>query len=159
MIAWRITKRRYGSAEIVLSGRGAREHGGRWNEAGLSLVYASENASLALLETLVQVSAERLPKSLTIVRITVPDSLEVRTLAAEDLPPAWKAIGNSRCAEIGSQWIRSGATPVLRVPSAVNPLENNVLLNPAHAAIGRCRVGKPIPLEFDSRLLSFVRGA
>jgi len=158
VIAWRITKRRYSSPEIVLSGSGAREQGGRWNETGLSLVYASENASLALLETLVQASLQRLPKSLAIVRITLPDSLSVRTIAAADLPASWKTIGDNRCTAIGSEWIRSGATAVLRVPSAVNPLENNLLLNPAHAAIAKCRVGKPIPLEFDARLLSFVRG-
>ncbi len=158
MIAWRITKRRYSSREVVLSGSGAEELGGRWNEAGLPLIYASENASLALLETLVQASQQRLPKSLVIVQITVPNALAVKTLALEDLPAAWKSIGNPRCLAIGSEWIRSRATPVLRVPSAVNPLETNLLLNPTHPAIAKCKVGKAIPLEFDPRLLSFVRG-
>lgn len=158
MIAWRITKRRYSSRDAVLGGGGAEEFGGRWNQAGLPLVYASENASLALLETLVQASMQRLPKSLVIVQIMVPDSLEVRTIGGEDLPASWKAIGSARCVAIGSEWIRSRATPVLRVPSAVNPLEMNVLLNPAHRALAKCRVGKPIPLEFDARLLSFLHG-
>lgn len=157
MIAWRITKRRYSSREVVLSGSGAEELGGRWNEAGLPLVYASENASLALLETLVQASLQRLPKSLVIVQITIPESLAVKSVGGDELPVAWKSIGNAQCVAIGSEWIRSRATPVLRVPSAVNPLETNVLLNPAHAAIAKCRIGKPVPLEFDARLLSFVR--
>ncbi len=157
MIAWRITKRRYSSREVVLSGRGAEELGGRWNEAGLPLVYASENASLGILETLVQASLQRLPKSLVIVQITIPDGLAVKKVGAADLSAAWKTIGNPQCAAIGSEWIRSRATPVLRVPSAVNPLETNLLLNPAHPAIAKCKVGKVIPLEFDARLLSFVR--
>jgi RES domain-containing protein len=159
VIAWRITKRRYSSRDAVLGGIGAEELGGRWNEAGLPLVYASENASLALLETLVQASMQRLPKSLVIVQITIPQELAVRVIAAADLPSSWKAIGNARCVAIGSEWIRSRATPVLRAPSAVNPLEMNVLLNPAHPALAKCRIGRPIPLEFDTRLLSFLHGS
>ncbi len=158
MIAWRITKRRYSSRDVVLSGSGAEEQGGRWNEAGLPLIYASENASLALLETLVQASQQRLPKSLVIVQIAIPNALAVKEISGEDLPASWKAIGSAQCVAIGSAWIGSRETAVLRVPSAVNPLEANVLLNPAHPAIGKCRVGKAIPLEFDARLLSFVRG-
>lgn len=157
MIAWRITKRRYSSRDAVLSGSGAQEVGGRWNEAGLPLVYASENASLALLETLVQASPQRLPSSLVIVQIIIPDALSVRTIRVTDLPAAWKTIGSPQCVALGSAWIRSQATAVLRIPSAVNPLETNVLLNPAHPAVAKCKVGKPIPLEFDARLLSFVR--
>ncbi len=141
----------------MLSGSGAEEIGGRWNEAGLTLVYASENASLALLETLVQASQQRLPKSLVIVQITIPEALTVKAISIGDLPASWKAIGNARCVEIGSKWIRSRETPVLRVPSAVNPLETNLLLNPGHPATAKCRVGKPISLEFDARLLSFLR--
>ncbi len=159
MIAWRITKRRYSSRTIVLSGSGAEEQGGRWNETGLSVVYASENASLALLETLVQASEQRLPKSLVMVQITIPESLEMRTIEAEDLSASWKEIGNAQCAAIGSEWVRSRATAVMRVPSAVNPLETNILLNPAHPRIAKCRVGKSIALDFDARLLSFVRGS
>lgn len=157
MIAWRITKRRYGSREIVLGGRGAEEQGGRWNEPGLPLVYASENASLALLETLVQTSIQTLPKSLVIVRIDVPESLSLKTVELDGMPPSWKTVGNERCIAIGSEWIRSKATAVLTVPSAVNPLEHNILLNPAHPGIAKCRVGKPIPIDFDVRLLSFIR--
>jgi RES domain-containing protein len=156
VIAWRITKRQYSSRDVVLSGSGAEEQGGRWNEAGFALVYASENASLALLETLVQASQQRLPKSLVIVQITIPNSLAVKTISGENLPASWKAIGSVACVAIGAAWIRSRETPVLRVPSAVNPLETNVLLNPAHPAIGKCRIGRAIPLEFDARLLSFV---
>ncbi len=157
MIAWRITKRKYSSRDVVLSGSGAEEQGGRWNEAGLPLIYASENASLALLETLVQASLQRLPKSLVIVSITMPESALTKVIRIEDLPMQWKAIGNPQCVAIGSEWIRSKATPALRVPSAVNPLEANILLNPAHPLIVKCRVGKPIALEFDPRLFSFIR--
>jgi RES domain-containing protein len=158
VIAWRITKRRYSSRDAVLRGGGAEEIGGRWNAPGLPLVYASENASLALLETLVQASLQRLPKSLVIVQIAVPESLSVRTIRDAELPAEWKAIGNARCVAIGSEWIRTKQTAMLRVPSAVNPLESNILLNPAHPETAKCRVGKAIPLEFDPRLLSFVRG-
>ena len=99
---------------------------------------------------------QRLPKSLVIVQITIPESLEAKTIGGDDLPGGWKEAGNAQCVAIGSDWIRSRETPVLRVPSAVNPLETNVLLNPGHTAVAKCRVGKAIPLEFDPRLLSFL---
>src|SRR5581483_7023759 len=98
------------------------------------------------------------PKSLVIVPITIPDSLAVKVLSISELSATWKAIGNAQCVALGSAWIRSKATAVLRVPSAVNPLEANVLLNPLHPAIAKCRAGRAIPLEFDARLLSFIKG-
>jgi len=154
VIAWRITKRKYSSRDAVLSGSGAEEQGGRWNETGLPLIYASENASLALLETLVQASLLLLPKSLVIVSITMPESMPVKAIRVEDLPRGWRSIGNPQCIAIGSAWIRAKTTAALRVPSAVNSLDANILLNPSHPLIAKCRVGKPIPLEFDPRLPS-----
>ncbi|HEV2261935.1 MAG TPA: RES domain-containing protein [Candidatus Rubrimentiphilum sp.] len=158
MIAWRITKRKYATRRAVLSGSGARETGGRWNEPGLPLIYASENASLALLETLVQTSVQRLPKNLVIVQITIPENAESEAISVDALPADWKSIGNPKCVALGSAWQQAKRTLFLRVPSAVNPLESNLLLNPLHAGIRGCRVAKAIRLHFDPRLLSLLGG-
>lgn len=158
MIVWRITKKKYATRQAVLSGSGARETGGRWSDPGLPLIYASENASLALLETLVQTSVQRLPKNLVIVQITIPENAKSETINVADLPADWKSIGNPKCVTLGSAWQRAKRTLFLRVPSAVNPLESNILLNPSHAGIRDCRVGKPIPLHFDPRLLTLLGG-
>ena len=154
MISWRITKRRYSSRSQILGGEGART-GGRWNRPGLSVVYSSENSSLALLENLVRTTASRLPKSLVAVRISIPDDVPLTDLAAGDLPANWRDIENPGCIALGSKWLESRKALVLRVPSAVNSLERNLLLNPMHAAIESCEVGKPVPLVFDPRAVAF----
>ena len=51
--AWRIVKERH--AASALDGEGARLHGGRWNSAGVRVVYTSFAKSLAALEILVHV--------------------------------------------------------------------------------------------------------
>jgi RES domain-containing protein len=43
-------------------------------------------------------------------------------------------------------------SPVLRVPSAVVPLEHNYLLNPRHPQFGSIRRGEPMPFPIDLRL-------
>jgi RES domain-containing protein len=154
VIAWRITKHRYSSRKIVLAGEGAKENGGRWNEPGLPLVYASESSSLALLETLVHMALRRLPKSLVAVRIRIPDDASCETIERKSLPPKWRKPDDPACAAIGSEWIRSKRTLVLRAPSATNPFESNILLNPQHPEIVRCDVEEVETVEFDVRLIA-----
>ncbi|MBC5809951.1 MAG: RES family NAD+ phosphorylase [Candidatus Eremiobacteraeota bacterium] len=156
MIAWRIAKRPYSSPEAVLSGEGAWRLGGRWNARGLPLVYAATNSSLALLETLVNVSAHNLAESLVIVPIDVPDDAPSGSIDASRLPELWQERDRSACSKIGSKWIVDKSELVLRVPSATNPLDQNILINPLHEQISRCTVGAPLPVRFDPRLLQLV---
>jgi RES domain-containing protein len=117
-------------------------------------VYTSESASLAILETLVHASLQRLPKSLVLIRINVPDDAGVKTIAVADLPSDWRQAENPECVRLGSEWIRSKTNLVLRVPSATNPLDRNVLLNPLHADITRCEVSASAAEAFDPRLIA-----
>lgn len=156
MNSWRLTKLRYSSRRQVLEGEGARV-GGRWNRPGLPLVYASENSSLAILEALVHVTERDLPKSLVAVRIAIPANVHVTRIAAENLPATWHDVDSAECIAIGSKWIESRVGLVLRVPSAANSLEENVLLNPLHPDIEDCRVDDPVPIVFDPRVVGFVR--
>ena len=126
----------------------------RWNEPGLPIVYASETSSLALLETLVHTSVHFLPKSLVLVRIVIPDDASVREIRTTALHDGWRESGFPQCAAVGTQWLRAGESLVLRVPSATNPFEANILLNPRHAEMKRCKLGTASPLVFDPRLLS-----
>jgi RES domain-containing protein len=53
---------------------------------------------------------------------------------------------------VGDNWIRSGETAALFVPSAAIPGEWNVLLNPAHPDFRRVKIQKPRPFDFDLRM-------
>jgi RES domain-containing protein len=153
LIAWRICKEKYANRDAVLEGDGAKRYGGRWNRPGLPIVYTSDSSSLAMLETLVQADIRTLPRSLGVVPITIPDDVLVRTIGVADLNAKWRDVGDAQCVALGSDWLRAAETVALIVPSAVNPFESNVLLNPLHSDIARCMVGDFSPVLFDSRLI------
>ena len=54
--------------------------------------------------------------------------------------------------KIGDEWIESGRSCALRVPSAVLPHERSYLLNPAHPDYSSVEIGEPVVLETDARL-------
>ena len=138
MIVYRM--HRIGSG--VFDTTGAFLFPGRWHFAGIRVVYAAEYASLAALETLIHTDGKPVPnKSLT--EIHLPDSIVIES-------SEWMEIGPTQ--RFGSDWARSGRTAVLRVPSkAVNMMESNFLINPAHREFGRIRSGPTTEFSFDSR--------
>lgn len=79
--------------------------------------------------------------------------LRVDELPVSDLPSRWRAYPAPEAVqEVGDGWLRSGAGPALRVPSAVVPREHNLLLNPVHPDFRRIEVDDPEPFHFDPRM-------
>lgn len=148
----RITPARY--AGSALSGRGALLFAGRWHEAGRPVVYAADSAALALLEVLAgtQDRAQLARESYVRVTVRVPVRL-VQTLAPNGLPPLWQAHPHPVATQrIGTQWLASGASVALLVPSTLVPSERNVLLNPEHADWEQVEASDPEPFPVDLRL-------
>ena len=151
MFVWRVARKAH--AEHPLSGEGARLHGGRWNHAGVPVVYTSQSLSLAVLEYLVNVSVADLPDDLVSVQIEIPDELRVTSIAIKDLPNGWRtfpAIEDLK--DIGTNWASKGSTPILIVPSVVIPTELNYLINPKHRLIDRLRIVSVDLFALDARL-------
>jgi RES domain-containing protein len=147
--AWRLTKTKYLAA--AWNGEGAKKAGGRWNSAGVAVVYVSGSLSLALVEVLVHLPPEILP-AFSAVPVAFDDSLVTEVPPAR-LPPAWKDSPPPPATQaIGDQWVASGASAVLRVPSVIVPGEPNFILNPAHPDFGRIRIGTAMSFPFDPRL-------
>lgn len=144
-ISWRLASGRY----PPLTGEGARLVGGRWNSAGVPLVYTSESLALCLAECLVHVPG-RLPADYLAFQIGVPeDSVEV--VSAHSLSPNWRHdLAATRM--IGDSWLADLRTLALAVPSAVLPYSSNLLLNPLHPRAGEIRVVSQQPFQFDPRL-------
>lgn len=91
------------------------------------------------------------PPSFVILMAEVPDDL-VTTL--EKPPQGWSALPPGDASRrIGREWVRSGSSLGLRVPSVVLRGEHNVLLNPMHPDFGHVEIGEPEPFAFDPRLL------
>ena len=141
MIAYRM----HGPAYDAFDSTGALLHAGRWHPAGTRVLYASEHASLAVLETLIHAGGRKIPpRSLT--RITIPDDLAIESAGWLEMPASQS---------FGDAWVREGRTAVLRVPSiAVNQLESNLVLNPSHPDFVRISRSAAEPFIFSPRFFA-----
>ena len=155
MRAWLLS--RFDSQQRTFDGEGARLFPGRWNSAGVPVVYASEHLSLAALEILVHVRIDQLRVAFHAFEITIPDEL-IEHLPGERLPRRWDAGAITRATrEFGSTWARESGSVALSVPSVVIRQERNVLLNPLHPAMRKVEIARPTRLRFDERLLRMPR--
>jgi RES domain-containing protein len=151
MVVWRITPEAH--AEQPLRGEGAKRYGGRWNHIGIAVVYTSESLSLAVLEYLVNLSISDLPPKLVSVQVKIPDDFSHKDIQTKALPANWRTFpATEELKDIGTDWVRTGSTPVLVVPSVVIPGEHNCLINPAHPLAKKIQVVSTEPFALDQRL-------
>jgi RES domain-containing protein len=70
-----------------------------------------------------------------------------------NLPRGWNNPNDhSLAAAIGDAWLDSGDSLALRVPSAVLPLERNLVVNVQHPLVGEVTTAEPQAFDFDPRL-------
>jgi RES domain-containing protein len=139
MQAWRLCR----SPFADLSGGGARLYGGRWNSAGLGVVYAADSAALSLLEVRVHLD---LPPDL------LPDDYVLMAIDLSGLPVESLAMPPSDPRAFGDEWLRQWRSAVLRVPSVIVAEGCSLLLNPAHPEATGARVIATRNFTFDNRL-------
>ncbi len=142
MIVYRICKQ----AHAALDGQGARLYGGRWNTAGKPAVYTSEHLSLATLEYLVHVDADNLPTDLVWLEINVASGASIQEFQDSTAPTQIAA------ASQGDAWLAAGKSLGLMVPSAVLPIERNLILNPLHPEMTSVKILRTSEFQFDPRL-------
>jgi len=131
-------------ASDVFDTTGAFFNAGRWHSPGSRVVYAAEHVSLAALETLIHAGGRKIPPR-SITRIEIPEGASI-----EKAPWVEMSLRDSR--DFGGLWLEEMRTAVLQVPSiAVNRMESNYLLNPAHQDFARIRSAKPETFVFDLR--------
>jgi len=114
-------------------------------------VYLAETPAGALLEACVHTGANDVPPNYVLLRVTAGDEVSLEELDVNVLPAGWPQ-STDVTQEIGSAWLRSGRTALLRVPSALVPATFNVVLNPLHVDATRLRIESAIQYPFDSRL-------
>ncbi len=129
---------------------------GRWNTAGHAVTYCATSPSLCVLEKLVHIEDPALMPPLVMLRYDVPDTLDVDFIALADLPKAWRA-EESWTQERGDLWHESAKAPLLRVPSAIVPLDGspdmNILVSHRHPSASQIRIALAEPFALDARLL------
>lgn len=145
--AYRLVQQRH--AASAFDGEGARLYGGRWNSAGIPVVYTSESLALCCLEIFVHLPSYKLLQDY--VYITV--RFEAKLVTNAELTEGWDSRPVSASSQsIGDQWVRDGSTPVLKVQSVIIPEGSNFLLNTAHPDFTKIEIGEPTPMTFDPRL-------
>lgn len=152
MILWRI------SNYPDLSGIGGLLHPGRWHPRGRPVVYLAESAAGALLEALVHIEAahpSELPRNYQLLEVEIlereADHLAT-TQDCQDLQEGWQN-DPAITRRIGDLWLASGASLLLRVPSAVVGRTFNYLFNPVHPLAQISRILSVARYPLDDRLL------
>lgn len=151
MHVWRLTRAEFGGTPF--DGVGPARGGGRWNCRGTYIAYAASSRSLAILEVLVHIDRDLVPRDLVFIEAEVPDDA-IAMLDAKVLPPSWRTEPPPPALrDIGDAWARATSSLALRVPSVVVPEEENLLVNPSHPRFAELRVvGSPKPVSLDPRL-------
>jgi len=150
MYIYRITKKEHST----LDGMGGLYGPGRWHKKGSLVIYASEHASLAAWEKIVHVASfENLSNDLLLVKIEIPDELEIQTVPQSVLVKGWDSFPFcSETVNYGTSFLQNKEYLGLKVPSAIIPDEFNIILNPLHPGIQACKVIRSIPFIFDKRI-------
>jgi len=148
--AFHLHKARY--ADQAFSGQGARLAGGRWNRAGLAMIYRTESLALATLEILVNLEDRRLLAGYHYAPVAFEEHL-VEALEPRALPQDWRAVpAPESTRDPGTEWLTRQRSAVLKAPSVVVPPESNYLLNPLHSLFADIEVGRSRPYPADPRL-------
>ena len=137
----------------AFGGEGSRLYGGRWNSEGHAVVYAAGSVSLAAMELLVHLKAASVLDQYRLAHIHL-DEADVLDLDPALLPQSWR--GDPRTSgtrDLGDEWVASGQSVALRVPSVIITSETNILLNPMHPRFRNVGIDPFESFAFDPRLL------
>jgi len=146
-----VLRRKY--ARAPFDGEGAYRYGGRWSSPGVRLSYTSEHQSLAMLEYFVHLDKDDPPSDMVLATAEIPDDLTREQVRVADLPANWRdAAAPAELARFGDEFAERGEHCLLLVPSALAPLENNWLINPAHGDHKRVKVLELEALRYDARM-------
>lgn len=150
MEVFRISKEAY-AAQLSSSGSA-----NRWNLRGQHVIYTGSSRSLSSLELIVHKGAVVPSESYKVMVISIADDDHLyRQIQINDLPKNWRTFAAySILQRIGSDWLNSLETLVLKVPSAVIPFEYNYIINTEHPAFAaHVQLVRTEDYFWDSRLL------
>jgi RES domain-containing protein len=152
MRVWRMCRQPYVSH--ALDGLGGLYASGRWHRKGVPIVYTATSAALAALEVLVHVDPLTAPADLRLLTLDLPAECSTEVVEIGALPKAWADVpAPPELQLIGADWLRRAQALALSVPSAVIPMERNILINPLHPDASSIQMISDEPFSFDPRLL------
>ncbi|MCK5673492.1 MAG: RES family NAD+ phosphorylase [Spirochaetales bacterium] len=153
MLVYRLCKKKY---ENDISGSGSIQYPGRWNMEGSQMLYTSENSSLSILEVAVHYRTISKIAEYTLIIIEIPEKyFSIIKFDVDQLPDRWDGFPlNSETQAIGTKWIQNRKSLLLSVPSAINPHEYNILINPLHSAFQNIKTIKKQTYNLQKKLIN-----
>ncbi len=136
----------------IYDDEGAALYPGRWNSAGVRMIYASEHYATALLEKLVHLNLV-LPRAMHWIGISLPAGTRYEVFAAHR-HVGWDGASEAVCKQFGDAWVMGGRSALLFVPSIPARQDWNVLINRAHPDAARFAHSRPEPVAWDARLFT-----
>lgn len=136
MEIFRISKAPF-SAKLTASG-----NPGRWNYPGERVIYCAASRALASLEVLIHTSGEMLENNrFKISVIFIPDNLALKYIDQNHLPSDWNGLSPYSITQtIGSGWLKSNGSALLRVPSSIIIQEYNYVINVNHPDFKKLKI-------------------
>ena len=133
-------------------GFGSRQGNGRWHQQGpVEVVYAGSTRALCQLEKRVHCNGFT-PKHQALMRLDLPSDATLLEVTEIGLPEHWKS-DEGITQQIGMDWLSSGSSLGLWVPSYIEPQEKNLLLNPQHSQFTKIQLTlERHPFKFDPRM-------
>ena len=140
-----------------LSGTGSYRFGGRWNSKGTYMLYTSENSSLALLEIATNYDSGNIPPELFLMEMEIEDDSLIFTLPEDQYSDQWLKLSLLENQVQGDGWMAERKWLGIRVKSAINIREYNILLNPLYSGYQNLvRLKSVAALPVDERLIKLV---
>jgi RES domain-containing protein len=139
---------------LDLTGQGAKIYGGRWNSVGNAMLYCAYSPSLCLLEFACNASGIAKTNQTSLLTLKLETKVKIETLTTNGLPDNWQQVPSPDSLKmIGNNWIKSNKTLALKVPSAIMPLEYNLLINPLHKDFSKLVIENVVDMNIDRRIL------
>lgn len=144
------------ATKVLLAGLGfgSTIGNGRWHRKGpIQVVYAGSTRAICQLEKRVHSNGAN-PKNQALMRLILPNDSAVIDVKEIGLPTDWRD-NESATQKIGMDWLASGSSLGLWVPSYIEPSDRNLLINPAHYDYSKIALEiERNPFTFDPRLFA-----
>ena len=150
MEVFRISREEYST---LLSSPGSAN---RWNLKGQNVLYTGSSRSLSSLELIVHKGTVKPALLYKVMVISIADDdYLTKQIQIKDLPINWRSFtAYSNLQNIGSDWYTVQESLVLKVPSAVIPIEYNYMINTEHPDFhSKVSLVRTEDYFWDSRLL------
>jgi len=150
----------FGRPATAFGGETGSKIAHRWNHPSpdIRVVYCSDSLALACLECIVHIRP--LPRTFpasVFYTVDVPDDM-LEIAGWDELPAGWDSeVPGNESRDFGMAFLRGRRAVGLIVPTVIQPLGRNLLLNPLHPSFSLAWVRGPSPYDFDRRLGWFVK--